>query len=274
MANSEIALDSKAIISSNVDMIPAGLIKDNPLNARSMDDIEGLAKTIEYTGLLQPLTVYSNGDGTYTLLSGHRRIAAIRKIPSTTSATAIPRYIREKPATKQDPESLRTEVLRAAQNWNDLCRDDKPQAKKLAEAMKRDFIEEVKHNDAYVNDPDGFINRNFRPKLAYIRLTTGLTAANSTVRTYLKQVEPDQPNPDAAKMEALVSELDSKKDDKPKKTKAITDKDIKKQVQKLADMLAVTQIDDEVRRALCDEMLASCEAYLATFGDEDPTAKR
>lgn len=288
MANSEIALDSKAIISSNVDMIPAGLIKDNPLNARSMDDIEGLAKTIEYTGLLQPLTVYSNGDGTYTLLSGHRRIAAIRKIPGTTSATAIPCYIREKPSTVQeeqsmlsaanigrkDPESLRTEVLRAAQNWNDLCRDDKPQAKKLAEAMKRDFIEEVKHNDAYVNDPDGFINRNFRPKLAYIRLTTGLTAANSTVRTYLKQVEPDQPNPDAAKMEALVSELDSKKDDKPKKTKAITDKDIKKQVQKLADMLAVTQIDDEVRRALCDEMLASCEAYLATFGDEDPTAKR
>lgn len=288
MTADSISISNKAILSSNIDMIPAGLIKDNPLNARSMDDINGLAKTIEYTGLLQPLTVYSNGDGTYTLLSGHRRIAAIRSLDSTTEATNIPCYIREKPATVQeeqsmlsaanigrkDPESLRNEVLRAAQQWNELCDQDKARANELIDSMRKDFIEEVKNTDGYVHDPKGFIANNFRPKLAYIRLVTGLTAANSTVKSYLKQIEPDQPDPDAMKMDAMMSEVTDEKEDKPKKTKAITDKDIKKQVQKLADMLAVTQIDDEIRRELCEEMLASCEAYLATFGDEDPDAKR
>ena len=62
------------------------LIKDENLIANELNDFhtekrpEGLMDSIRLIGLRQPLSVSSNGDGTYKLLGGHRRLSAIRAL--------------------------------------------------------------------------------------------------------------------------------------------------------------------------------------------------
>lgn len=54
-------------------------LKINPHQPRIEIDhmsIEELAKSISENGLLQPITVLDNGDSTYTIVFGHRRVAA------------------------------------------------------------------------------------------------------------------------------------------------------------------------------------------------------
>lgn len=52
--------------------------KDNVRKDFDKDAIRGLAKSIVNVGLLQPVIVRENNDGTYTLLVGHRRFEAAR----------------------------------------------------------------------------------------------------------------------------------------------------------------------------------------------------
>jgi len=47
-----------------------------PRLAMDKDAIEELAKSISGNGLLQPITVLDNGDDTFTIVFGHRRVAA------------------------------------------------------------------------------------------------------------------------------------------------------------------------------------------------------
>ena len=58
-------------------------IVPNPLNkSRSMDynEIENLKDSIQAVGLLHPLVVYRNDLQKYTLISGHRRFAALNNM--------------------------------------------------------------------------------------------------------------------------------------------------------------------------------------------------
>lgn len=62
-------------------MIPYNMITPNPLNDFPMEDIEELAASIAVDGLLTSLTaVGPYNDGTYVLISGHRRFKAIQTL--------------------------------------------------------------------------------------------------------------------------------------------------------------------------------------------------
>lgn len=67
--------------SNEVIMLPARLIQPNPHQPRknfNWDDLEGLAESIHYNGLLQPITVRKKDNGKYELISGERRLRACK----------------------------------------------------------------------------------------------------------------------------------------------------------------------------------------------------
>lgn len=70
---------SQAKDSHKVQYISREKILPNPYNNEvySTNNIELLSYSIEESGLLEPLIVASNGDDTYTIISGHRRKEAI-----------------------------------------------------------------------------------------------------------------------------------------------------------------------------------------------------
>lgn len=60
--------------------IGIGQLDDDPNNFYSVDGLEELAGNIELCGLQQPIRVREMADGRYTIVSGHRRRAALRKL--------------------------------------------------------------------------------------------------------------------------------------------------------------------------------------------------
>lgn len=65
---------------TNILKIDIDDIYPNEMNIMSTDDIDELAESIKKDGLINPLKVYKNNDGSYELLGGHRRWMAIKKI--------------------------------------------------------------------------------------------------------------------------------------------------------------------------------------------------
>ena len=65
---------------TNILKIDIDDIHPNELNIMSTEDIDELAESIKKDGLINPLKVYKNNDGSYELLGGHRRWLAIKKI--------------------------------------------------------------------------------------------------------------------------------------------------------------------------------------------------
>lgn len=66
--------------------IPIEHIRDNPRNFYPAPDsaaLRALADSIRANGLLEPPTVVPAGDGTYRLISGHSRLAAIKALRET-----------------------------------------------------------------------------------------------------------------------------------------------------------------------------------------------
>ena len=65
---------------TNILKIDIDDIYPNEMNIMSTDDIDELAESIKKDGLINPLKVYKNNDGSYELLGGHRRWMAIKKL--------------------------------------------------------------------------------------------------------------------------------------------------------------------------------------------------
>lgn len=65
---------------TNILKIDIDDIYPNEMNIMSTDDIDELAESIKKDGLINPLKVYKNKDGSYELLGGHRRWLAIKKL--------------------------------------------------------------------------------------------------------------------------------------------------------------------------------------------------
>lgn len=63
-----------------LEYITLHLIDPNPKNLYSMDGLPELADNIEAVGLMEPLIVKRTDSGRYTVISGHRRRAALRMI--------------------------------------------------------------------------------------------------------------------------------------------------------------------------------------------------
>lgn len=68
----------KVTIQKKTEYIRFDKIKPNPRNEMSMTGIEELASQIKLVGLEQPLVVYQKEDGSYMILTGHRRYTAIK----------------------------------------------------------------------------------------------------------------------------------------------------------------------------------------------------
>ena len=81
---SKFAATLKPVSESDTMMeIPVDDIRDNPRNFYPTPDpqaLRALADSIRANGLLEPPTVVPAGDGTYRLISGHSRLAAIRSM--------------------------------------------------------------------------------------------------------------------------------------------------------------------------------------------------
>ena len=84
-------MESKAIIPANCHTQDVAIdtikilkrIRQNALN------IDALAEDIKWNGLINPPTVLDNGDQTYTLITGYRRLLACRKLEATTIRVTI-----------------------------------------------------------------------------------------------------------------------------------------------------------------------------------------
>jgi len=77
--------------SDNVKMLPIEKVIPNTRNFYRIDDdeVELLAEDILSQGLKHNLVVKDNGDGTYTLISGHKRREAVRRLVETKGYTSL-----------------------------------------------------------------------------------------------------------------------------------------------------------------------------------------
>ena len=85
--NMKLFTKEKAI--NHVVLLSINDILSNPAQPRTVfetEDLEKLAESIKYNGILQPLTVRFNSDNKYELISGERRLkaaklAGLREVP-------------------------------------------------------------------------------------------------------------------------------------------------------------------------------------------------
>lgn len=63
-----------------IEYIDIDLLDDDPRNFYALDDLDDLAANIQVCGLQQPIRVRAGEAGRYTIVSGHRRRAALRKL--------------------------------------------------------------------------------------------------------------------------------------------------------------------------------------------------
>jgi len=96
-----------------VGTIPISKIKTNPYQPRTDFDEEALkelSESIALQGLIQPITVRNNDDGTYQLISGERRFRASKMA----GLTEIPAYVR----TANDQQMLEMALIENIQREN------------------------------------------------------------------------------------------------------------------------------------------------------------
>lgn len=100
--------------SNEVIQIPARLIVPNPHQPRknfNWDDLEGLAESIHYNGLLQPITVRRRSDEKFELISGERRLRACKMAGLSTIPSIIIDIDEERSALLAILENLQRENL-------------------------------------------------------------------------------------------------------------------------------------------------------------------
>ena len=100
--------------SNEVVLIPARMIQPNPHQPRknfNWDDLEGLAESIHYNGLLQPITVRKKENGRYELISGERRLRACKMAGLSSIPSIVIDINDEKSALLAVIENLQRENL-------------------------------------------------------------------------------------------------------------------------------------------------------------------
>lgn len=228
-------------------------IKENPLNLRSMepDQIAILANNIKDNGLLQPLAVYKDEDGMYMLISGHRRLAAMKLC----GMTEAPCKVIDRPDDEFAEQELLTsanisrkkvdevidELNKADQTWRTM-----PPERKLAitGTLKERFLTEHQSNPKFIENPDTFVANNFRPALEYIRSITGYDYSNTTIKNALKKAVDDEEKSLFDGVSDYEEEDGEAPEAKEKKEKVITIKDIAKTSSSLRGMIMGFSMDD------------------------------
>lgn len=167
----------------------------NDKNVLSTDDIDELAESIHKDGLLNPLKVYKNEDGTYELFGGHRRYLALKKLVDEDDDfdPEVSCIVYKRPA-----DELRERLQIIQDNaQRDMTRDDR---KKLFIELNNIFdTAEAEGNHAI---GDG------RAKADWIAVKLGIS--KRTVFRWLKEIQDKKESPEEKKP-------DKKTEDKPSK---------------------------------------------------------
>lgn len=90
------AENASAVNGELVRQLPVDALEDNPLNRFSMEEDEQFRATlasVEKDGFLEDIVVTPGGEGRWRIVSGHRRVAAARKLGRAT----VPCKVREYP---------------------------------------------------------------------------------------------------------------------------------------------------------------------------------
>ena len=145
---SKFAATLKPVSESDTMMeIPVDDIRDNPRNFYPLPDpqtLRALMDSIRANGLLEPPTVVPAGDGTYRLISGHSRLAAIKALRETETpdqwATVLCRVL--PPMSEGQEQAAVIEANRQRVKSNALLADE---AEKLTAAYikRREAGEEL-----------------------------------------------------------------------------------------------------------------------------------
>lgn len=175
----------------------------------SMNDIDILEESIKQHGVLTPLTVYLNDDETgYTILSGHRRYEACKRL----GIDILPVQIVNSPKTRIDEfesiceaniarnsdEDKELMIKNAAEFWEQMADSDK---KIITEKLKKRYLSRVGDLDA------------FKPRNEYVRAITGITVSD---RTIIRKLNDSQPSI------KLPEEKETKKSSGKKKTRTFS----------------------------------------------------
>ena len=75
---------------TRIEMVDVNLIDSSPHNIPGRDrlEIDELADSIKSRGLMNPITLAAS-NGRYTVIAGHRRLAALRKLGLTTAPATV-----------------------------------------------------------------------------------------------------------------------------------------------------------------------------------------
>lgn len=105
-------LDAKPAVREGVQEVAPEKIQSNPRQPRlhfNQEELDELAASIEEHGVIQPLIVSANGNGTYTLIAGERRLKASKQA----NLTSVPVVIRNVTDQQQLEWALIENVQRA-----------------------------------------------------------------------------------------------------------------------------------------------------------------
>lgn len=123
-----------------VKMLPVAALEANKRNFYRMTDIEELSESIRTNGLEQNLVVTPEADGKYRVITGHRRLMALRRLRSLgVGPESVPCLIR--PAESEAMEMLR---LITSNQYRELT--DWEKMTQLIKAL--DAVETLKKNGA------------------------------------------------------------------------------------------------------------------------------
>ncbi|MBQ9328182.1 MAG: ParB N-terminal domain-containing protein [Solobacterium sp.] len=273
---------------TDIKKIDIDKIVANKNNHRSMDseDIDVLMESIHQKGLLTPLTVwYEESSETYVLASGHRRLAAIKRLiadpeggwPSNTVNCVVV----DKPLSRSEERELlsqanihrtsakdkKREIDEARDGWNDMRTEEPDKYNHLKEVYLERFKEEHRGNVTYERDPAKYIHNSFRPVKYYVRALTGVSFSDSTLKRIMKDDDSEEAAPkeltfDEVRIKEgtdLVKKLDNCVKAVEKYFKEYTEESI------YEDLLDDARIDDQGLSAYSKEKLIP---YLERFASK------
>lgn len=254
-------------------LLSLNTIQPNVLNNRSMNEesIKTLAKIIKESGLRTAMAVYENSDGTYTLLSGHRRLEALKLLYGNRYKVIC--NVWEKPENeyaerklmqqigfnRRSEEDILNEVKIGKELWDTM---DPQEKQEFTEKAKENFIKKNENNPMYIADAKDYTRAYFRARYDFIRECTGLDSCNMTIAKMLKKIEPksDELKQDIATMQQANA---AQNPSSPKKPRRITTTNICDTVDKLTGMLKthILYNNDTDYTNLANQIITICDEF-------------
>ena len=118
--------------------LPVASLVDNPMNRFSMaedDEFLSTMRSVEQDGFLEDIVVTPDGENTWRIISGHRRVMAARKL----GKTAVPCKVRRYPDKLSELRALdlSADVDRTtARKKLDTCLANLEELRRTVEALK------------------------------------------------------------------------------------------------------------------------------------------